>query len=564
MDGIIIKNIRWTEKVFLEKEPQQVLDSDIMLKNERYSFQAAVCFDKPSYTEYKIAVESELGDNVHVFFVGNVPVVQATRRASDAYYLSKSAGLYPDALLPGLVGRVYTATPCVWQSFWITVSGDNLPVGSFDIIFKVLSLRGEILASSTFTVTIVSTCLPQTDLYVTNWIHVDCICEKHGVEPFSKEFYEVFDSYVENYVALGNTMLLTPIFTPPLDTEYLGERMTVQLIDVCKEGEEYTFGFEKLDEFLSHALRRGVKYFEMSHLFSQWGAKYAPKIMAKVDGEYRELFGWHTLADSAEYAHFLGQLLPPLVSFLEEKGIEGFFHISDEPNIHAVEHYQKLRAFLKPYVGKYKMIDALSDIDFYHQGLVDVPVVALNHIKPFLERQAYCWVYYCNEQTDDYLSNRLICMPTLRTAIIGLQLYVNGAGGFLQWGHNFYHDFLSRRELNPFESTDCNGAFPAGDAFTVYPDVWAGTPINSIRGEAFANGMQHYRLMKLMESQKGREFCVQLLSEYGIEGYSVYPREDDGYCALIAKMKEMVISVEKEDTMYEVNNKNEGIDHEKI
>lgn len=67
-----------------------------------------------------------------------------------------------------------------------------------------------------------------------------------------------------------------------------------------------------------------------------------------------------------------------------------------------------------------------------------------------------------------------------------------------------------------------------------------------------------------MESQKGREFCVQLLSEYGIEGYSVYPREDDGYCALIAKMKEMVISVEKEGTMYEVNNKNEGIDHEKI
>jgi len=38
----------------------------------------------------------------------------------------------------------------------------------------------------------------------------------------------------------------------------------------------------------------GIQCFEIAHLFTQWGAKHAPKIMATVDGEYRKIFGWET------------------------------------------------------------------------------------------------------------------------------------------------------------------------------------------------------------------------------------------------------------------------------
>ena len=41
-------------------------------------------------------------------------------------------------------------------------------------------------------------------------------------------------------------MLLTPVFTPPLDTAVGGERRTVQLVDVKAEGNQYTFGFANL------------------------------------------------------------------------------------------------------------------------------------------------------------------------------------------------------------------------------------------------------------------------------------------------------------------------------
>ena len=42
-------------------------------------------------------------------------------------------------------------------------------------------------------------------------------------------------------------MLLTPVFTPPLDTAIGGERRTVQLVDVHVTENGYTFGFDKFE-----------------------------------------------------------------------------------------------------------------------------------------------------------------------------------------------------------------------------------------------------------------------------------------------------------------------------
>ena len=42
----------------------------------------------------------------------------------------------------------------------------------------------------------------------------------------------------------------------------------------------------KLEKFVELARGCGIKYFEMAHLFSQWGAKCAPKIVS-ADGRRR-------------------------------------------------------------------------------------------------------------------------------------------------------------------------------------------------------------------------------------------------------------------------------------
>ena len=72
---------------------------------------------------------------------------------------------------------------------------------------------------------------------------------------------------------------------------------------------KYTFDFSLLTRFMDMADRLGVKYFEIAHLFTQWGAEHAPKVMATVDGEYKRIFGWDTEAAGEEYSTFLRNFL---------------------------------------------------------------------------------------------------------------------------------------------------------------------------------------------------------------------------------------------------------------
>lgn len=48
--------------------------------------------------------------------------------------------------------------------------------------------------------------------------------------------FEIFENYLKNATLNGMNMLLTPFFTPPLDTFIGGERTCVQLVDIEKTG----------------------------------------------------------------------------------------------------------------------------------------------------------------------------------------------------------------------------------------------------------------------------------------------------------------------------------------
>ena len=107
-------------------------------------------------------------------------------------------------------------------------------------------------------------------------------------------------------------MILTPQFTPPLDTAVGKERTTVQLVKVEKTADSYAFDFTDLERWIVMCKKNGIRYFEMSHLFSQWGAVAAPKIVGMVDGAEQVLFGWDTPAAGGEYEKFLRIYLPQL------------------------------------------------------------------------------------------------------------------------------------------------------------------------------------------------------------------------------------------------------------
>ena len=341
---------------------------------------------------------------------------------------------------------------------------------------------------------------------------------------FSEDFWTACENFVRTAAKRGINCILTPIHTPPLDTRVGGERRTCQLVDIEIKDGAYSFGFEKLRRWVEMCRRAGMEYFEMAHLFTQWGAEHAPKIVARVNGEEKRIFGWDTDATGEDYVRFLQSYLPALTAELDNLGVRErtLFHISDEPGPAHLDNYMKARCAVKPYLEGFTIMDALSDVNLYRSGAVEHPVPSSNHIRPFLEENIPgLWTYYCISQYKD-VSNAFVAMPSARTRILGVQLYKYRIAGFLQWGYNFYNAQFSEYTVNPFLTTDGDGFSPAGDCYIVYPGKNL-MPIETIRLMSMDEAMNDLRALNLLEQLRGRDFTMKLVEA------DVAPIEFDRY-----------------------------------
>ena len=534
-----IRQISSLNRVFLDGECEfTAINSAKVLKGERYSYQLA--YKSDSRLNSKITLETTLGDAVSIRAVGNVPSELPCYPDKTEFSERAQAGLFPDVLFP--VQEDIVIKPGNWYSFWITAEiPTDIKAGDYSITVKITDDEEGELANETFTLTVIDAVLPEQTLINTEWFHSDCIADYYKVPVFSEEHWTLIESFMKAFIRCGNNMILTPVFTPPLDTNIGGERTTVQLVDVKKNGDGYTFNFDKFRRWVKLALSCGIKYFEISHLFSQWGAFAAPKVMAEVDGEYKRIFGWETEAAGEEYSGFLHTFLPELITVIRELGIENvtYFHVSDEPSEEQIDSYTKAKDVIVDLLKDFPMIDALSDYEFYENGLIKQPVPATSSIDEFIEKGfENRWTYYCCGQGGD-LSNRFFGMPLSATKILGAQLYVHDIKGFLQWGFNFYNSAKSLRHINPYEVTDADSAFPSGDAFLVYPhDDGA---IMSVRGEIIFDALQEMRALQLLESLIGKEKVLAALTEkFGEIRFRSYPRGTENMIALNSFIKEAI------------------------
>lgn len=62
---------------------------------------------------------------------------------------------------------------------------------------------------------------------------------------------------------------------------------------------------------------------------------------------------------------------------------------------------------------------------------------AVNRVEPFLEAGWTPWMYCGASQKRD-VPNRFIALPSVRNRVLGKQLFVHEATGFLHWGFNFW------------------------------------------------------------------------------------------------------------------------------
>lgn len=499
-------------------------------ENEIVGFQIAVENEGVPMRGCRLVVETALP--VGVRRVGYVPGEFTDYPDSDDYVIAKGLHVFPDPLLPVDCGAADIKGNSL-NAFYCTVgTGERMPCGEHAVRVALYDGEGKALCEAAVRVTVLAGVLPETDLAVTDWMHYDCIANYYGVKPFGAKFMRLTQTFIETAVRHGLNTLYVPLFTPPLDTAVGGERTTAQLIGVEKGADGYAFDFAALTSFLAMAERCGVKYFEFSHLFTQWGAQACPKIIATENGVKKRIFGWDTPADGAEYTNFLEAFLPALGTFLRERGLRerSFIHISDEPSEYWLNDYTARRSLVKRLLPDFTHIDALSEIAFLDRGLVDVPVACTDAAKPFVESGKDFWVYYCFPQCKDNLSNRMMNMPSERTRVLGMQLYLNGAKGFLHWGYNFYNTALSIRSVDPFFETDAGGYFQSGDSFIVYPG--RDGAMSSLRLEAFSAGLQDYRALKLLEGYIGRENVKAFLRGYGFDGFTQYPHGSEKFMAV--------------------------------
>ena len=550
IDAVIIPSL---EKVFPGTDIASLksLSKISVLRGERLSFQLAYRESEPAWKLHRVwytpRVTGPLADFVSIrlvdFIPSKMPVYPGRWRLDN--YLTTEPGLFPDLLsdlsMGGMAPVCNFQTRCLWVSLDIP---RDLPGGEYEI--SVGLYAGENAAvSKTLTVKVIPAVLPEQKMQVTQWFHCDCLADYYRVEIFSERHWEIIENFAATAVKNGINTLLTPVFTPPLDTAIGHERKTVQLVGVTLEDGRYSFDYSLLDRWIDMCDRIGIKYLEISHFFTQWGAAHAPKIIATVDGVRRRIFGWDTDATGEEYVSFLNSFIPDFLAHMRARGDDRrcIFHVSDEPNEKNLEQYGRSRAVVAPLLEGYICMDALSNIEFWKRGYVSTPCPANNHIEPFLEANVPgLWTYYCCSQGEG-VSNRFFAMPGARTRAIGMQLYKYSIAGFLQWGYNFYYNQGSYDFVNPYADSTGDYFVPSGDAYSVYP-AQDGTALESMRLVQFYEGLQDRSAMELCESLIGRERVIKALEEaYGREiKFSHCPASSEAMLAIREKINLLIES----------------------
>jgi hypothetical protein len=512
---------------------------------QEFSWQLAL--QTPDRVELTARVESPLAPYVTVYSVVNTVMEVACYSSADDDYITKEPGIMPDMLLPmeGENARVHLTNQA--GALWLRVKlPRDMTPGTYPVTVKLhaATIREQMDLEATMELEVTGkNILPQTTMF-TQWFYCDCIADVHKVDIYSQAHWALIEKYIALAKDMGLTMLLTPVITPPLDTEVGTHRPNVQLVRMEKVGSTYRFDFTLLERWVALCQKYGIENFEISHLFSQWGLSATPNIWVTEDGEEKHMFGWHVPAKSQEYRDFLGQFLPALIGKLKAMGIKDrcWFHISDEPHAEHIENYQYAKELIVPLIDGCTTIDALSDYDFYARGLVQIPVTKNDHIEPFLAHKLpRQWVYYCCSQ-NQLVGNRYLAQPSYRNRILGLQIYKFGCEGFLHWGFNFYNSRKSQKKLNPFMSTGGDQGFPSGDPFSVYPVEDGVVP--SLRAVVFKEALQDIQICQTLEEKIGKAAVVAMIDEAAGKKltFSDYPRNSDYIPDLMEKMLHLIHS----------------------
>ena len=498
-------------------------------RNSRVSFQA--CIRLTDMTTVHAAASAPKGLSVGVRRVGYVPMPHHNTRTARGERDGRGfiPGYVPDPLFDE---DTATAVPGETVAFWITVKVSRGAKPGKKTVRVRVSADGRKLATLEATILVSKVVLrKRKDFHVTHWFYADALCDWYRVKPFERAFWPTCERYMGDCADHGQDVIYVPVFTPPLD----GVKRPTQLLGVKRDKSgSYTFDWRNVKRWIATAKRAGLTHFEWTHLFTQWGAANAIRI---YDDPEKEHLLWPTTtgATSKTYRGFLAQFLPAHERFLRREKLmtRSFFHLSDEP--HGDEHrtnYRKARAMLRELAPWMKVMDALSEIEFGREGLVDIPIPSIRVTKQFWKEKLPSWTYFCCGPRGKYLQ-RLFDTPLTKIRMSGPLFYRFGVGGFLHWGYNYWYQSQTRNVIDPFTVSD-GMKWPGwahGDTFLVYPGPDG--PIDSIRWEVFAESLQDYTLLQTLGIDPDGKLLAPL------KDFNRFPKDGKWHARTMRKLLEV-------------------------
>lgn len=497
--------------------------------NEKGSFQIVLREPDIERLPVTVSVTGPEGWSLRLRRVGFVPVrhlnTPVLENPVETDGLGKVPGYVPDPLFDddSVVLRAGET-----HAFWVTVhpAGGARP-GDYAVEISVAGPNGDSLAHLRMPVTVHDIHLdPRRGFNITHLFYVDAIIDWYRTGGFDERFWALTRAYMQDMVAHEQNVILVPAFTVPMD----GIKTPSQLVRVETVAPgEYRFDWSDVRRYIRTAAQAGLDHFEWGHFFGQWGANYALRVYEGQGRDERLLWPGDTPATAEPYRRFLAQYLPQFKAFLEQEGIleSSLFHISDEPHGEQIHQYRRVREMMRELAPWIRTMDALTDITFAQQGLVDMPIPSVHTALDFVEAGIASYCYYCCFPRAGYVQ-RLLDTPLPKIAMHGLLFYRWPFQGFLHWGYNYWYQSQTRNLIDPFCEQDGlasdDGGWAYGDTFQVYPGPDG--PIDSLRWEVLGESLQDYRLLQTMGIERDDPMLAELVA------FDQFPKARDWRLAL--------------------------------
>lgn len=320
-------------------------------------------------------------------------------------------------------------------------------------------------------------------LCVSNWFNPGLMADRHGLQPWSEEHWEMIASYAGMMRHVRQTHFLVPIELVQFERS---------------EGGQLRFRFDRVKRFIQLFFRLGFKVIEGGPVAVQLQLG-DPHFMLKTDPAV-----W---ACSAEGYAFLAQYLQAWYGFLKDNGWleQTVQHAADEPFAASMNDYRSIVCMVRKHMPGVKVIEAVctSQVEGTADILIPTNQYYEEHRDPFEQLRTLghtLWFYTCSVPGGYYM-NRLMDIPLLKTRLLHWGNFMYRLEGYLHWGFNGY-----RPGQDPF-ADNCpehtahaeRKRLPAGDTHIVYPGEDG--PWGSVRLEAMRAGIEDYELLNMLEDK---------------------------------------------------------------